>query len=47
MHRVLQNKLVAFSSESERSFVASYTLIGEVLEDLLQRRLANTVLLNA
>ena len=47
MFRVLENKLITFSSECERSFVTCYTLIGEVLEDLLQRRLANTVLLNA
>ena len=47
MLRVLQNKSIPSRDESEGSFVTCDTLIGEVLEDLFQSRLANTVLLDA
>ena len=46
MLRVLQNKSIPSRDESEGSFVTCDTLISEVLEDLFQSCLANTILLN-
>lgn len=47
MIRVLKNHLVAHKTERVGSFVACDALVGEALEDLLEGRLGDAVLLDA